>query len=597
MSDSERGREDYSEGRANTPNGTNDRPARNTFLIEHLGINQALLLIEERYPEQHRTIRPWSKRIVRLADNRSWKRDPDGPVFTVVDLLAIAFDKSDPNTLDGLCSYLREQKPEDREIFKPDYAPDPKDFEHEGEFPVDALPAIGRRMVEAIVSLLNVSSSLPAAIILGVVGVALGCGLCVRSVFGLVSHGNLFILVGAETGSFKSVAFRFVAQVLYDFESYVRRSCAARVLVAKTRIREIQKELETLEGTNSESENGTTAKAKNLHELFAELARLEAETRIGNFLVDDATNEAIGPIAEANNGVVASVTPDARSAIDLLGGKYRNGKSTGEDLFLKGHGGEPLRIARRDRPPVETVLFLSVVWLTQPKHLRKLYAEEAFLESGLLGRFLAVECEPEPPPEDYDEVHLPADVKSGFYQRVWELMETFHQHRGVPFEISATRDARKVLIDYAAEVRQLIASFEQDEIKYIAVRLAEHAWRIGLGLHALEHGKNAHNHPLDVHTATNAVRIVRWFFVRTRALLEMELEHHDGVKLAVGRSYVSAHPAGITARDLYRHKQTLFDDSADAGRILCALADEGAIVAGDANKSSTRFYPRTIPKG
>src|SRR5438093_210772 len=64
--------------------------ARNAFLIENLGINQALLVLELEFPIAYKRISNWHRFIHVDSKNKSWRRGDDGPTFTVVDLLVEA---------------------------------------------------------------------------------------------------------------------------------------------------------------------------------------------------------------------------------------------------------------------------------------------------------------------------------------------------------------------------------------------------------------------------------------------------------------------------------------------------------------------------
>lgn len=327
-----------------------------------------------------------------------------------------------------------------------------------------------------------------------------------------------------------------------------------------------------------------------------EAAILQSQLGEPRILVDDVTSEKFADLAGKNNGTMASISSDARSAIKNLKGRYRGGDSTDEDILLKGYSVEPIIQDRISRDSVETVACFSICWLTQPDNLRGLYGKEALTDSGLLCRFLPFTIQSRRPPAGYEEVEFPTEIWSPFQARIWELLEIYHQHTGHPHLISATPAARKIIIGYDQWIRDRIEDGELEWIETFAVRLAEQAWRIALVLHALEHGKRAHQHSLEEHNAAAAVSIVRWFFSQIQLLFGEVANSKGNDKLATARDFVRNRREGIIPYDLFRAHQRHFQDAADARATLLTLAEEGAIeVRG--NNEKLRFYPRAVPRG
>jgi hypothetical protein len=116
-----------------------------------------------------------------------------------------------------------------------------------------------------------------------------------------------------------------------------------------------------------------------------------------------------------------------------------------------------------------------------------------------------------------------------------------------------------------------------------AARYGEQAWRLALVLHAAFHGAEAHNHPLDVETAGNAIAIVRWFvdsqlsvLARTRRQATAKLE--DEVLELLETQRQRRGMDFITARDVQRAR---IATSADAARALLARMEADGLLVGE----------------
>jgi hypothetical protein len=114
-------------------------------------------------------------------------------------------------------------------------------------------------------------------------------------------------------------------------------------------------------------------------------------------------------------------------------------------------------------------------------------------------------------------------------------------------------------------------------------------------MHCAEHGLDAHLKSVNEATAVNAVRVMRWFARHQQDLLNRGEERSDNDKLAAALAFINRSPGGATAWDVYRSKQTLFDDVADARTALDTLEDDGTIT-GEQSRKSRRFSRKAAPR-
>lgn len=310
--------------------------------------------------------------------------------------------------LEVIIPYLQNTAARNRTALRPDYL---------REFPVEALPDVARKVVHKLVEIHGVDSQLAASLVLAVGSAAPGKGLAARTVNGLIAYANLFIVGAGRSGSGKSIIANPFIKILSAFQAHLKRLRKKREAAVKARLNAIERQLEALESVQpTETDNQTPPPTADT--LMLEAAILQSQLGDPRILVDDVTSEKFADLAGKNNGTMASISSDARSAIKNLKGRYRGGDSTDEDILLKGYSVEPIIQDRISRDSVETVACFSICWLTQPDHLRGLYGKEALTDSGLLCRFLPFTIQSRRPPAGYDEVQFPTEIWSPFEARI-----------------------------------------------------------------------------------------------------------------------------------------------------------------------------------
>ena len=85
--------------------------------------------------------------------------------------------------------------------------------------------------------------------------------------------------------------------------------------------------------------------------------------------------------------------------------------------------------------------------------------------------------------------------------------------------ITATPEARQRLEAYFNQIVDRRKAGELNDVSQYASRWAEQAARLALTLHAGHYGAVAHQHPLALETANNAVSLAEWFVEQQLDLL------------------------------------------------------------------------------
>ncbi|MFO1487359.1 MAG: DUF3987 domain-containing protein [Verrucomicrobiota bacterium] len=151
------------------------------------------------------------------------------------------------------------------------------------------------------------------------------------------------------------------------------------------------------------------------------------------------------------------------------------------------------------------------------------------------------------------------------------------------FTITATPEARQRLEAYFNQIVDRRKAGELADVSHYASRWCEQAARLAITLHAGLHGPAAHQHPLELETADNAVTLAKWFADQQLGLLakgrhaaatkqeDEVLELIDSNRQRKGVDYV-------TARDVHRARITA---TADAARVLLDCMERNGVLAGE----------------
>lgn len=387
-----------------------------------------------------------------------------------------------------------------------------------GPFPVDALPPILRKMVQETSRVTQTPDALGAIVTLGILSASFGGGLLVRSGGGRTTPPNLFLLGIARSGTGKSRAFEMIARPFLEAEQeslqhwmeheQPRIEAALRIVTSRANIKE-------KEAAKEPDSDARRMLANELQALEEEKQRLEREQNsMPCFSVGDVTREKLSQTLSLQPGeALASLSADARGIVGVVMGRYTNGKSSDEDIYLSGYSGDSLKVSRVSRAPV--ILHtprLSLLWLIQPDIARALSEDERMTESGMLPRLLLcdVKAEVEDEPEDFPEMN--SAIAAAWKSLVQELLVKYRANGNQPRTIGTTPEAREFLRKFTNECKSCIrVGGELRDVDSYVARWGENAWRMALCFHGAIHGKNADEYPLALQEATSAVEIVRWF--------------------------------------------------------------------------------------
>ncbi|MCB0188387.1 MAG: zinc metallopeptidase [Caldilineaceae bacterium] len=405
-----------------------------------------------------------------------------------------------------------------------DFAPeDSGEIEEPEPFPIHCLPGVAGEMARGVAKSAMVPEVLAGMNVLGILSAAIGAGLEVASGGNRRTRGNLFLMPVAKSGTGKGQSFGPIAEPFLKMEAERvaqwqrtdRPEARADKAVAEARLGKL-----TGDAKKNLSSEEKANLLRDMADCHAEIERAERCLREPAWSTEQATKEAIESlIATATHETLASLSAEARGAVDVLMGRYR--EATDESIFLAGYSGDPVKVHRKGSPPVILARpCLSLLWMLQPDKLRELLESPAMSESGLLPRFLLADTKAEPQEEPEDWPVLSEATADKWRQLVLALVDEYREVDVAARVVTPERQAAALLRNYTNEtaVRRRKGG-DLEDVDIFAARWAENAWRLAVVLHAAERGDDAWRESLSVDTAERALCLMRWFAGQQLALL------------------------------------------------------------------------------
>jgi hypothetical protein len=246
-------------------------------------------------------------------------------------------------------------------------------------FPVECLPAVLRKMAEAIADVGGVPVAMSAPLVLAAASASIGRGVRVKSLLGRETRASLYLIMGKQSGSGGSGAYRLAMAPLNGFQAAERRSFESGLKPQIEGEREaVQIDIElarkALKGAAGEERTGIIEK---LGTARRRLAEIEKELHDPLFMADDSTPEGMANLLSMHGETLAHFDSDAGAAIASVLGKYSDTESASESLWLKCFDGEPITIVRKNTGVIYLdAPALAVLWVVTPAKVRELFQNE-----------------------------------------------------------------------------------------------------------------------------------------------------------------------------------------------------------------------------
>ena len=311
-----------------------------------------------------------------------------------------------------------------------------KEF-YESECPIDAFPKVVRDVARTYSTARNLPMELLCFCACGILSGAMGRVFKARNAVsgGYTQTANVYILGVGESSTGKSASIRALfsnleRRVLREISQYEKEL----EIFKKSKTKLAQDKLNGKEGFGFDDE---TADAPKL-------------SKNPDFIVKNATSEAMIKAMEESGGEIFSVCEEARDSIYIVAGNYRKQGDDTETLN-SGWCGEPIKHSR-----IVNGVFnvpnpcISLLWMVQNDIIDNIVAKNkgSFIGSGFLGRFLYCKGAPKTVPNSKEIIPLDESAIAK-----WEklLNDTYDiRKRGKTVWIDADQEAFEYFWDFDA---------------------------------------------------------------------------------------------------------------------------------------------------
>lgn len=397
-----------------------------------------------------------------------------------------------------------------------------EDQEPVPEFPLDTFPDTFRKPVEEVMRHYRVSALLPATCALVINSVALGRGVVTKSNVRR-TYANLYAIIGAMSGSGKTPPFdEFMVPLMEIQMKALKQFNSEQKPRVEAELKLLEREIQILTKHGRDARKfdfGEECRHQKLAELLQRKAELEDKLQFtARLWTEDFTSEALGALLANNKEQMAVLTDDGGLVIYNLLGRYTDGDVKDDILLCKAKTVSPVPIDRVGRGSI--LLHkpcVSMLVLTQPDLLYRLFCNERLLAGGFLARCLAVDSKMEI--QDETEETLPDPdpaIMAGWNIHIESLIKMFRfsdEPYMIPVDPAVRALSREYFNLWAEKARRALS-----DVCSFAVRWCERAWEISLNLHTGIYGTECFR-PISTSTFQNATRISDFFAERQLEVL------------------------------------------------------------------------------
>jgi ribosomal protein L29 len=449
------------------------------------------------------------------------------------------------------------------------------------EFPLSEQPDVIQEFIGPMAERHGVPPQLYVAAAIGVTSAACGKGVRMHTIFNLTTFANLYVWLAGPSGWGKTIGLRPIFAPIHDFQQLLWARKASMIAELEQQLDAAEQELSKARTRDATSRAESEAHRTRLDACRQEIAALATQLAVAKnpdsatISVDDITTERLVQLLAANRGVIACISTDARGVIKNIAGRYRSAGHTDEQVWVSCYSGDRVRQDRITR--TTSIIEAPIVSMTtaiQPDLFDAAYAEGVLAESGFLCRVVPCCVYDYPVDPRYDDTSDLAGAKE-FHAVITDLLTGYHQSEK-PVDVTMSPGARELLFSFKRTVDEGIRQ-EYSSIAAFAARWTENAAKICLCFHCLEHGARAHLNEVAEDTMRAAARTMNWFAEHQSEILQTVTESKQGDLLSSALELVSQRRTGISARDVYRKKQSVFRSVAAARSALEQLRREGTV--------------------
>lgn len=418
-------------------------------------------------------------------------------------------------------------------------------------FPTEALPPIGKEIVETVAEVTQVDPGLPGSIFLSV----LSACLMKKAEVDLGTHKEPLCLYTAPilpSGERKSQTMGILTKPLYDWQNERQKEISHSIKEVMTTHKLKNEQLSKLRKQVAREEDDPVKRVEYEKEVRKLTNDMDSNPipKSPTYIVDDITTEALG-IFMTDNREKMSVFSTEGGIFGIIAGRY-NDKGGSLDLYLKAHAGDPWschRVGRGTNTMQRPALTMCLT--VQPDVLEEIGGNSLFRGRGLLARYLYCYCKPMAGYRERQKKAIPEALSNKYRDHVSKLMNIPEEER----ILKLTPDAQALWDEFYNDVEQEMR--EGGALEYLkdwGSKLPGVVARIAGLLHFAEHGDKAGNIPSSV----NIVRVscVIGAYYKEHAVATFKaMREHPGIKSANAiLSHIRRHnPRNFKGRDIMRH--------------------------------------------
>lgn len=250
------------------------------------------------------------------------------------------------------------------------------------DVPCDILPGVWGEMAQAVADCTQTPSVMSVLAVLGVLGALLHG----RYEVDAGTHREILAFWGvtvSASGTRKSAVMGHFQEPLLHWEKLVSDRMRREIIRNEAIRSTTAKRIESLK------QQCAKASPDDLKSLRDEIEREELEMpdeiKTPSIFTEDSTPETMCRLLSENNGRMA-VLSDEPGLFRILGGLYSKGGAS-LDVFLKGHVGSALKVARAAHSIYVKRTCVTMSLMIQPDMVAELAGSNQFRSSGLMARF------------------------------------------------------------------------------------------------------------------------------------------------------------------------------------------------------------------
>ena len=406
------------------------------------------------------------------------------------------------------------------------------------EAPMQVLPTWVRSFAEATTAALETPPDLALAAALGALAAVAGGRVTVEGTNGHTEPCALWLWNVADPASRKSAIHAQHFAPIVRLEQAHNAANSVAIQRDRSRLRALTQRQKLAENAiaTASTEEARSAAENDLEIAITDLAEARAAATLPMQLIaDDATPEALAELLPSCGESITLASGEGAGVIEHALGRYSGEPNL--DLLLAGHAGEPIRVNRKGKSPIEIASArISICCALQPQVLQDLRHAKLLAGRGFLGRSCFIYPPSTVGKRSLDGPPVPREVAT-VYEQGLKVLLGFPQ---TTFYLDDAVQARH--LEFARGLESELADGGQfAEVADWAGKAAGLALRFAGLLHAAEHAIEGAAAPAEIplETIEAAHELVRWAGSHTlRSRAEIGVDAEAGAALKVWRQIV-----------------------------------------------------------